>query len=96
MLYLVGYDLDAPGQNYSRVISYLEGQGAKRVLMSNWLLPSSNPNGMDLRKVLDTAAGLDQNDRLFVVEVPYNSGWRNLLLNEAATLQLFDQHARRI
>jgi hypothetical protein len=45
MLYLVSYDLEKPNastEDYKPLISALEGQGAKRVLWSEWVLTSTS------------------------------------------------------
>lgn len=46
MLYLISYDLEKPNasaEDYQPLISALEGQGATRVLWSEWILTSTLP-----------------------------------------------------
>lgn len=45
MLYLISYDLEKPNasaEDYKPLISALEGQRAKRVLWSEWVLTSTS------------------------------------------------------
>ena len=37
-LYLISYDLLKPGKNYDPLLDALTQQGAKRVLLSQWIL----------------------------------------------------------
>jgi hypothetical protein len=64
--YMVSYDLDKPGQNYTRLIGRLEALGAFRVLMSQWAFKSFATTAQvrdDLMKCIDS------NDRLLVTLV---------------------------
>ena len=64
--FLVGYDLDKPGQNYTRLTTRLEQLGAFRVLMSEWALKSA-ATAIQIRD--DLKSYIDSNDRLLVTEV---------------------------
>lgn len=91
MTMTVDYDLNKPGQNYERLFKALETLGAKRILLSKWIL-SSNLTA----EALGTYLGqfIDANDRLFVAELVGNWwGW-NLMFNpkdlqNAATRTLY-------
>ena len=74
MVYLVSYDLNQPGQDYSRIIKAIAAQGAYiQVLKSAWLLRSS----AQVLQVGDALkAHIDASDRLLVSEVTANHrGW---------------------
>jgi hypothetical protein len=78
--YAISYDLDRPGQNYTRLIARLQQHGAKRILMSQWALKTTW-SAIELRNDLQANGGIDGNDRLVITEV--NSNWAsyNLLLS---------------
>ena len=74
-VYHIAYDLNQPGQSYATLIAALQKAGAKKVLLSGWLLRSSASAG-DLRdwvmKLVDT------NDRVFVTEATNWAGYNIL------------------
>jgi hypothetical protein len=83
--YLVSYDLDKPGQDYSRLISEIERLGGVRVLYSEWLL-RSNANAEQLRDHL--WAFIDSNDMLLVVTLTGEAAWTGLMANSSVVKQL--------
>lgn len=62
-VYVVGYDLRDPGRNYQPLYNALERAGARRVLLSDWLLRSGQ-TAVQIRDAL--LQFIDSNDRLFV------------------------------
>ncbi len=63
-LYLVAYDLDKPGQDYSDLYDDLNAVGASRIQDSVWALKGDwNVEALQQR----LHAHLDSNDRLLVV-----------------------------
>ena len=84
MRYVISYDLNQPGQDYSRLINELQRYGAKKVLMSQW----------GLRRRGTTAAALrdhfwqfmDRNDRLLVICTD-NNNWAGMnLINKLSDI----------
>jgi len=67
-LFSVSYDLQEPGKDYRSLTTELQRLGAKKVLLSHWVLRSSK-SAVQLRDHLKTF--IDGNDRLFVAQVPY-------------------------
>jgi hypothetical protein len=64
-LFIVSYDLIA-GKNYKRIIDKLTSMGAKRVLLSAWVMRSSQTTPA-LRTTLQ--GYIDSDDRLIVIKV---------------------------
>jgi uncharacterized protein (DUF1684 family) len=85
-LYWVSYDLDKPGQDYPDLIADIKRAGGRRVLKSNWLVPS-NDDAKRLRNRF--AKFLDDNDRLLVAEVKNHAAWQNLLIEDEGTIDIF-------
>lgn len=77
-LYLISYDLNKPGKNYSELLEELRALGAKRILLSQWVLRSAH-RVSDLRD--DLKRLMDTNDRLLIVEI--SGGWasRNTMVD---------------
>ncbi len=67
--FLISYDLDKPGQNYTGLIARLKEIGAVRVLMSQWVV-EQDCTCADLRD--DLKAYMDSNDRILVTRI---TGW---------------------
>ena len=63
-LYWVGYDLDKPGQDYPDLIRRLGQLGARRILKSDWLLPTNAQNATQIP--IDLQRYVDRNDRLLM------------------------------
>lgn len=62
--YLVSYDLDKPGQDYTALIDELNRLGATKVLYSEWILRNTS-SASDIRDHL--MKFIDRNDKLLVV-----------------------------
>ena len=65
-LFSVSYDLREPGKDYPSLITELQRLGAKKILLSHWVLRSSK-SAEQLRDQL--LSFIDDNDRLFVDQV---------------------------
>ncbi len=64
--YTISYDLDKPGQDYTRLITRLQQHGAVRILFSQWALKTTW-SAVQLRD--DLKSYIDTNDRLLVTQV---------------------------
>jgi CRISPR-associated endonuclease Cas2 len=84
--YLICYDLDKPGQDYSDLIPALQKLGAKRIEMSVWLLFSTNLTPLQIINHL--AQFVDSNDRILVVACQNLAAWRNLMIHDDAVRQI--------
>lgn len=69
MLYLITYDLREPESrgDYDRIATTLKALGAKKVLLSTWMLSHNNTSCVALRDHVKKV--MDANDRLLVVGV---------------------------
>ena len=67
MRYSVSYDLQAPDQNYPKLIGELERLGGKRILYSHWVVNLKDANAVTLRDHLE--GFIDSNDRLMVIKL---------------------------
>lgn len=76
--YLVSYDLDKPGQNYSPLISELERLGGIKILYSEWIV-RSNVTAAQMRDHL--LAFIDSNDMLLVVALTGEAAWTSLMVS---------------
>jgi hypothetical protein len=83
--YSISYDLQKPGQDYSRLISYLERLGAVRVEYSLWLLRS---NWTAIQILNGVAPYIDANDRLLVAALDGNAAWYNLIVSDNSVQQI--------
>jgi CRISPR-associated endonuclease Cas2 len=84
--YLVCYDLDKPGQDYTDVIDALEKLGARRIQYSVWLLYAPALSPEQIRNHL--AQFVDGNDRLLVVGLQNLAAWQNLMIAHEAVKQI--------
>ena len=65
MKYLVSYDLNKQGQNYSGLTTRLKnGYAAKPILLSQWVTKNTSWNALQIRN--DLKGYIDSNDRLLV------------------------------
>lgn len=76
-VYMVSYDLLTPGQNYEGLRNELQRLGAKRILLSQWVMrndASASALRNHFRQFIDT------NDRLFVnaMDLQDWAGWNIL------------------
>jgi CRISPR/Cas system-associated endoribonuclease Cas2 len=85
-LYLVSYDLDKPGQDYTDLIKRLQEFKAVRVLYSEWFL-SHTATAAQLRD--DLLRFMDGNDRILVTELKNSAAWQNLMIENATVLAWF-------
>jgi len=86
VLYLISYDLQNPGKDYSMLTQALGKMGARRVLLSEWLLVS---NEAPDNRVNTVARYMDANDRLLVTEITRKSSWTRTMLDKATLDALF-------
>lgn len=85
-LHLVNYDLDKPGQSYQKLIARLTALGAKRVLLSTWMV-NGDYTADALRDDLKTY--IDPNDRLLVADTSTGRfAWQNLMTDIKAAFAL--------
>ncbi len=82
MLYLISYDLMAPGKDYKDLWAALYAIGAVRILESEWLTRRANTSPLNLANHL--LQFMDANDRIFVTEVPNNYAYRTLMTDPKA------------
>jgi hypothetical protein len=76
--YLISYDLDKPGQDYSKLIKELERLGAIKILYSEWIL-KDEASAVQLRDHL--RAFIDSNDMLLVVGLTGEAAWTSLMVS---------------
>ena len=80
MRYVVSYDLNRPIQNYPQLTQALVALGAKRILLSQWLVRTNTYNASTLCRHLWTF--MDGNDRLLVTGFDTTeAAWYNLMLD---------------
>jgi hypothetical protein len=82
--YLISYDLDKPGQDYSKLISELERLGGIKILYSEWIM-KSQASAAQLRDHL--RAFIDSNDMLLVVGLTGEAAWTSLMVSDAGFKQ---------
>ena len=76
-LFSVSYDLIAPGKDYKRLYDRLATLGARKALLSQWMLKSTM-SAVQLRD--DLQQHIDKNDRLLVIDVTSGAmAWTTLL-----------------
>lgn len=74
--YLVDYDLNAPGKDYTKLIEKIVslGQGHYHVLKSSWFVYHNTFSASQLFDYLKPA--IDNNDSMFITKITENnSGW---------------------
>lgn len=71
-VFLVSYDLKRPGQNYPALSKALQAVGAKKILLSQWIV-NSTQTASQLRTALKTYG--DANDSFLVVEITASADW---------------------
>lgn len=80
MKYVISYDLDLPGKDYTALLNELRRLGATRILLSQWLLNSPN-TASQLRDHFRQY--IDANDRLLVNPLGAWASW-NLMADPNA------------
>ena len=79
MRFVISYDLNRPGQNYTTLWEALEQLGAQRILQSQWIV-RRNTSAQELNNFVWQY--MDQNDRLLVTCLDDGSWWhRNLRID---------------
>jgi hypothetical protein len=91
MLYLISYHLQKLGKDYRSLMDVLTRMGAKRVLLSQWLLQTSR-SASEIARLLGTH--IDERDRLLVTEVGDQSVWSNVFLNDVTMRQIVGGYGR--
>lgn len=88
---IVSYDLNNPGQDYSKVIDAIKSLGAwAKIHKSVWYVNSPYSASQAVEKVWAT---MDRNDSLFVVDATnQNAAWQNLSTEVATFIR--DQWAK--
>jgi hypothetical protein len=71
-VYVISYDLNAPGQDYSSLIGALVRARAVRFQRSAWLT-ESNQSAIEIRDALLTY--MDNGDSLMVAEIALGADW---------------------
>lgn len=85
MSYLICYDLDKPGQDYTDVIEALKKLGSRRIQYSVWLLYAPKLSPEQIR--IHLAQFVDGNDRLLVVGLQNIAAWQNLMITHESVQQ---------
>jgi hypothetical protein len=84
--YLVSYDLDQPGKDYTGVIAAIQRLGGVKVLYSEWVIPTVP---LTTRQVFDKLAPfIDANDRVLIIELGADATWYNLMVTDNAVNKL--------
>ena len=83
--YLISYDLDKPGQDYSKLISEIERMGGVKILYSEWMLKSTY-SAVQLRDHL--ANFIDGNDMLLILGLSGEAAWNRLMVSTERFKQL--------
>ena len=77
MVYLISYDLRAPGRDYSQLISEIESFSSwAKPLESLWLIETT----LDTQTIVSRLNALDLTDGLLVIHV--NTPWRSVGLDQ--------------
>lgn len=73
--YMIGYDLNRPGQNYDKLTEAIKGVGSNwwHCLDSSWIV-ISNLTAVQIRDTL--APHIDKNDELLVAALTSESAWQ--------------------
>ena len=92
MLYMISYDLVAPGRDYRALDERITSLAGRRILESQWLL-THTASCSDIWQ--DLYRFIDPNDRLLVNEMTNMATWRTAgLLITDAEMQAFLSTAR--
>ena len=79
MVYMITYDLNAPGQDYSGLIATINECSTGNIF-SAWKSSYLIQSNLTVEKIMEKInPHMDRNDNLIVIEVTNNySGWLNL------------------
>ena len=86
-VYLVSYDLDKPGKDYTGIINAIKNMGGVKGLFSEWFVVSRILSASQIYNAL--APFIDSNDRLLVVALTGEAAWYNLMVSNEAIRKLF-------
>lgn len=79
--YLISYDLDKPGQDYTGIIARLKELGASKILFSEWVL-RNEATAVAIRD--DLKRFIDPTDMLLVVALTGEAAWTKLMITDDA------------
>ena len=82
--YLISYDLDKPGQDYTDLIDAIKKLGDHKVLFSEWLV-KCNYSASQIHDYLRKF--MDGNDRLLVVGLSGEAAWTNVMVSNQTVEQ---------
>jgi hypothetical protein len=85
-VYLVSYDLDKPGQDYTDLINAIKQISGVKTLYSEWFVVTQTMNAKTIFDRL--SAFIDSNDRLLIVGLSGEAWWYNLMTSNEATSKL--------
>ena len=74
--FIVTYDLNTPGKDYSSLISKIKTYSYSKICESVWIV-KSNRSSSEVRDSL--LKEIDYNDRLFVAKLTGEAAWRNCI-----------------
>jgi hypothetical protein len=77
--YLISYDLDQPGRDYSKFLNEIERLGGIRILYAEWML-KCNFSAVRLRDHLNHF--IDADDRLVVLGLTGEAAWTSLMISD--------------
>ena len=91
-VYLVSYDLDKPGQDYSDLITAIKALGGKqigtrvsKVLYSEWIVKTN----LSASQIYDALAPhIDSNDMLLIVGLTGEAAWNRLMSSDDTVKQI--------
>jgi hypothetical protein len=78
MRYVISYDLIAPNKNYQPLYDALASVGARRILLSQWIVRWDNVDSPRIRDWVRQY--VDSNDRVFVDCIDRAQDWAGLNL----------------
>lgn len=86
MSYLISYDLDKPGKDYSGIIAAIHKLGGVKCLYSEWFIANTPLNAAQIFTRL--APFIDANDRILIIGLSGEAHWYNLMTTDEATRKL--------
>lgn len=84
-VYLISYDLDKPGQDYTDLINAIKQIGGTKGLFSEWFVQTN----LSASEIYDRLAPfIDTNDRMAVLGLSGEAAWWNLMVSNESVRQL--------
>lgn len=84
-VYIVGYDLRRPGQDYDKLFAAIKAYGTYwHCLDSTWIIRTSL-TAQQVRN--DLMRYIDQNDKMLVAELTGQAAWTGFTANDAQWMQ---------